>query len=878
MKINFEKLEHQQLAINKVISLFKDNQNGFKNNNIIFSNHLTLSKEKVLNNYKELMELDDNSDIHPELDFTIEMETGTGKTLTYIETGLKLNKEYGLTKFIILVPSIAIREGVLKTFEITKEYLKKEFNNIPYNYFLYDSKNLSLVKEFIQSNQLQFMIMTIDSFNKDSNILNKYSDSFGSIPIDSLKQIKPILIIDEPQNFEGNSSKEAIKNIDYLFTLRYSATHKNNYNMLYKLDSFDAYRLGLVKEIEVLSVVEKNNSNNSIYLSFNEIKSSKKSIKAQINIFDKNNKLKKLFVEIDDDLSIYNELYKGYKIKSISNQEIEFYNDKTIEIGKKIGHENTINKDTIMKSQIIETIKEHINKEKTYLVKGIKVLSLFFIDKVDNYQKENGKIKQYFNECIQELLKDSKYKEHIETYYKDLNKIHNGYFSKKDTTGKTLEDKDTYNLIMKDKEKLLSIDEPLRFIFSHSALREGWDNPNVFQICTLNETLSEMKKRQEIGRGLRICVDKEGNRIYDEYDSDNNKITSYNTLTIIANENYEEFTKKLQKEMEEESGKKISDVKSIIKNKNNSKKIIRNGNIDNKFFKELWGKISYKSYYEINNNDNFNVETENLVSKIIAELNKENHIKIIKDIKNNKISITKTKTLKFENNQLKDIELVKTASGIELKKIIKNSINFYNVINTISLNTGFKNDDIKNILFSLNQEYKEYLFINENDFINKISNQINTCLEDLFINENDFIKFNKSNEEFSIDIFEKEFNTYVDSIYKTEDFFEKVLYDNIIFDSKIEESFIKELSINENVKFFIKLPNKFKINTLLNEKYNPDWAIVSNDNKIDIIETKSIDKNTGKPILDDKEKIKTLCGKLHFNLENIDYKIGESFK
>ncbi len=552
LKIKFNpNMEYQLGAIDSTIGIFNGQAKtdgtfvevGGGNDEILdfrstlIRNVLTISEEDILENLRYIQKGNDleKSEKLEGMNFSIEMETGTGKTYTYLRSVFELNKKYGFKKFLIVVPSVAIREGVLKTIEMTKEHFKEHFENVPFNHFVYDGGKLSNVRSFAVSNEISIMIINIDSFNKDSNIFNRYDDRIQGKPSDFVTSVNPILILDEPQNMESDKAKEALSSLSPLFTLRYSATHRNVYNLVYKFGAVEAYNQGMVKQIEVSSVyADKDYS--GVYLKLNGFKATSTKISAKIEMYVKSANGEKIEkkekpVEKNSDLFVLSGglgSYEGFIVDTIdsANEYVSFTNSVRIESNQTMGGYP----DEIKRTQIQETIKEHFEKERRLRPKGIKVLSLFFIDRVASYAEDDGFIRKAFIEEFEELKKDPVFGGIIKDL--DIDNIHNGYFARgskgeaKDTNGSTKADDDAYNLIMKDKERLLSLDEPLRFIFSHSALREGWDNPNVFQICTLNETHSVIKKRQEIGRGLRICVDNSGDRNYDR---------EINHLTIIAN-------------------------------------------------------------------------------------------------------------------------------------------------------------------------------------------------------------------------------------------------------------------------------------------------------------------------------------------------------
>lgn len=602
MKLKFDStLDYQQEAIAAVVDVFKgqmakqslftvaavgDEQTslGFGGQHQQMTlgqgigNRLELDKEDLLKNI-HAVELRHGLAVSDcpgtELNLDIEMETGTGKTYVYLRTLLELNKSYGFTKFIIVVPSIAIKEGVKKTIDITREHFRAIYANVNYDAFVYDGKHVEKIRDFAVSSGIQIMVITISAFQNDLNLINRYNDKkFGeSKPIDLVRETRPIVIIDEPQSSISTDDRvDAVRSLNPLCTIRYSATPVRVENKLYKLDAIASFEKNLVKGIEVESFAVKD-AHNDAYLLLKSVNNKKMPITARIEMDVQNRsgnvQRKTVTVKQGDDLyekSGGREIYEGYIVKDIycqaGNEYVDFTSKSDIlRIGQLLG---SVEDDTMKKQQIRATIEEHLNKELSLNPKGIKVLSLFFVDRVANYRQYDtegkpvkGKYAQWFEEIYNEVIQKPKYHDLFHSLHHEEDEaelVHDGYFSSdkgkkdepgkwKDTKGDTAADDSTYNLIMKDKERLLSFDEKVRFIFSHSALKEGWDNPNVFQICTLNETKSPIKKRQEIGRGLRLCVNQEGERQYEP---------GLNILTVMANESYEEFAGTLQKEYEED--------------------------------------------------------------------------------------------------------------------------------------------------------------------------------------------------------------------------------------------------------------------------------------------------------------------------------------
>lgn len=610
MKIKFRpNLDYQRDAIASVVDIFEgqkvyqdclddvEHQSGADPLGI--GNQLNLQVDELLKKVREI-QLRNGLEASQALDgmnFSIEMETGTGKTYVYLRTIFELHKKYGFTKYIVVVPSIAIKEGVYKTLQITGQHIRSLYDNVRYDFFVYDSQKLGQVRSFANSDCVQIMVINIDAFRKSfkepesldkANIIHRPHDAMtGRRPIEFIQATNPIVIIDEPQSVDTTSkSRDAIASLNPLCTLRYSATHKERYNQVYRLDAVDAYERNLVKQIEVIGI-DRKATHNQPYVRMIGVSNKKSPISAQVELDVQQRggqvqRTKKVVKAGDDlcELSGGREIYADYVIDEIrcepGRESIRFTNQPTmLERGQAIGD---FGQDIAKRLQIRNTIQAHLDKELRLVPRGIKVLSLIFIDRVANYRGYDedgnpcpGKYARIFEEEYLQLIAQPKYSAVLKGMDLDaaIEGIHDGYFAidkKKDAkgaarlkesrgSGTASADESAYQLIMRDKEKLLSLDSKLRFIFSHSALKEGWDNPNVFQICTLNESASVTKKRQEIGRGLRIAVDQSGERV---------EGFEVNTLTVIANESYEAFATKLQKELEDEVGIRFGIVETQL--------------------------------------------------------------------------------------------------------------------------------------------------------------------------------------------------------------------------------------------------------------------------------------------------------------------------
>lgn len=564
------------------ISLYGEQDfTGYNNKQVVLYDDII--KENLIRVQRK-NQIEPSAKLEGKFNLTIEMETGVGKTYTYIKTMFELNKRYGWSKFIVVVPSVAIREGVYKSFDMTKEHFIEEYGK-KIRYFIYNSSDLTKIDKFANDSGINVMIINSQAFNsrgKDARRIYMKLDSFRSRrPIDVIAATNPILIIDEPQSVEGAATKERLKEFNPLVTLRYSATHKKDsiYNMVYRLDALEAYNKRLVKKIAVKGISVTGTTATESYLYLEKINlSGDHPPTATLEFEIKGAKgVRKVSRIIRERYNLYEQSggldeYKGYTVAKISGltNSVEFTNGVVLYAGDVVG---SVNESHIRRIQIRETIKSHLERERQLFYQGIKVLSLFFIDEVAKYKQYdesgnavNGEYADVFEEEYNEALKEWQLSIGDEDYLKYLNGIkatdtHAGYFSidKKSnriTNSKIVDkkenisdDADAYDLIMKDKERLLDRKEPVRFIFSHSALREGWDNPNVFQICTLKQSGSEVRKRQEVGRGLRLCVNSNGERMDSNVlEGDVHKV---NVLTVIANESYDSFAKQLQSEIAE---------------------------------------------------------------------------------------------------------------------------------------------------------------------------------------------------------------------------------------------------------------------------------------------------------------------------------------
>ncbi len=875
MKLIFDpNQQYQQDAIKSVVSIFEGQP--IEDSLLQFSlrqkymadkipgvgNNLLISDDQIFKNLQAVQQTNNlpmSGEVNG-MNFSVEMETGTGKTYVYLRTIYELFSLYGFKKYVIVVPSVAIREGVLKNLKITHDHFQNLYDNVPVNYKIYDSSKVSALRGFATGNYIEILVMNIDAFAKDENIINRPNDKLsGQKPVEFIRTTRPVVIVDEPQNMETEKRKKAIAGLNPLCTLRYSATHRDLYNLVYSLNPVKAYDLGLVKQIVVDSITEED-SFNYAFVSLDEIRTSRTKVTARVSI-DVNEpagvKRKHVFVKVGDDLfklSGERDIYAhGHLVEEIDaiNECLSLSNGTILYKGQSQGGMN----DQALKFQMRRTIEEHLRKEKSLAEKGIKVLSLFFIDKVANYRSYDqqgkpvpGKYVSWFEEIYSDLVRQPAFRE-MDNF--PVGQIHDGYFSTdkkgrlKDTSGETKADDDTYRLIMQDKERLLDISTPLRFIFSHSALREGWDNPNVFQICTLNETRSEIKKRQEIGRGLRLAVDQTGNRVHDR---------NINQLLVVANESYEDFARDLQKEIEEECG---VEFKSRIKNKNQRIQVkYRKGFEADPLFLSIWEKIRHKTRYQVD------YDTDELVRQASREISR------LPAIKSPVIRSTK-------------VRVDMTDSGIETQ-YVGDRIESYDgysweipdILGYIQARTELTRTTIRDILVESGRT--EDVTINPQLFLDLSVQAIKKTLHHLMI---DGIKYQKiGSEHYSMTLFEsEELETYMNEFFHKVQDPEKTIFQNYIpLDSGVENRFARDCESSEQVRFYFKLPAWFKIFTPIGS-YNPDWAVVfENDQRIYFVaETKDTGTSPvdfSKLTMDEQLKIK--CGQAHFRqFAGVEYKV-----
>ena len=903
MKLQFDANQDFQLqAIQATVDLFTgqpgasqhgvtmaDNElSSLKLNEVGLANQRVISDEQWLKNLQKVQmngELPVSEKLEHLLDevgnaiggfpnFTVEMETGTGKTYVYLRSIHELHRTYGFKKFVIVVPSIAIREGVLKSLQITTEHFQTLYDYERVEFTVYDSARVNQLRNFALSDALQILVINIDAFAKDSdehskarrkgNVINQRRET-GIKPIEFIQASSPIVILDEPQNLETENRKQAIARLNPLCTLRYSATHRDAYNLIYKLDPVRAYDLGLVKQISVDSVLDLS-STNQAFIEVENFTTGARSISAKATIWvNQKTGPKKKRVTLKNGTDLYQlsqqrEIYRdGFIVNEIDAGEgfVRFANDVTARIG--VAHGNF--SESILKLQIEATVRRHFEKAVKLERQGIKVLSVFFIDRVASYRVYNddgsttlGPFGRWFETLFQQYASKPEY---AGLYDLTVDTVHNGYFARDkrsvspygETDHRTKSDAETgaFELIMRDKERLLDRDEPLRFIFSHSALREGWDNPNVFQICTLAEASSEIRKRQEIGRGLRLCVDQSGQRVFNR---------QINRLTVIANESYEDFARQLQTELEEAG---VEFKPDLIRDEKKKVQIrLRKGYQTDTRFLELWRRIQQRTRYRVR------YTTTELIKRAAHSIKEGMPV-----LRKPAIALSRAEL------DVTDRGIVGIQTGYRTETVEADFV-MPDFVSQVQGRTGLARSTVARILLESGrlQDARN----NPQGFIEHVAERINDQKRELLVSGVEYMTLDGAVYEMhrfeNSDLAEFFENNLIE--VKNQ---EKTLFSHIVIDSHSgpEQEFAKACENNDDVLFYIKLPDWFRIDTPVGQ-YNPDWALVyQNYGQLYFVaETKSTTGNTGvqDSLLRPMEQLKIECGKRHFrNFENVQFRV-----
>ncbi len=963
MKLHFEPdLDYQHAAINAVCDLFRGQEicrteftvtlrpeelsYETERGDIGIGNKLSLLDDELLANLHDVQLRNgvSPSESLESGDFTVEMETGTGKTYVYLRTIFELNRRFGFNKFVVVVPSVAIKEGVYKSLQIMEDHFRTLYANVPFEYFLYDSSKLGQVRNFATSPSIQIMVVTVGAINKQdvNNLYKETEKTGGEKPIELIRQTRPILIVDEPQSVDGGlvgRGKEALGLMNPLCTLRYSATHVDKHNMVYRLDAVDAYDRKLVKQIEVAAAgVEA--GHNKPYVRLMSVSNKRGVISAKVELDVQTAtgvRRQEKTVQDGDDLqqTTGRPIYEGCRVGEIRVQRGKEFlelrvpgGEHFLKIGEAYGGVEPL---TLQREMIRRTIKEHLDKELRLAPLGIKVLSLFFIDSVERYRQtdaDGNAVKGDYAMIFEEEYRRLASHPDCRSLFKGVDvataaaEVHEGYFSidKKggwtDTAENNQANRDSaeraYNLIMKDKEKLLSFSTPLKFIFSHSALKEGWDNPNVFQICSLREMGTDRARRQTIGRGLRLCVNQNGERL---------RGFDVNTLTVIAMEEFEQFAENLQKEIEQDTGIRFGIVEkhqfagiAITAEDGESKPIGFEKS------KRLWEYLCNEKYVDAKGkvqdslrtaikNETLTVPEEfrpvvtqvrDILRKLAGRLeiknaDKRNVIKPRQAVLNSeefkslwdRVKHKTTYRVHFDNDSLirtctkaiqeappitktrlvwRKADLAIGRSGVAATEtgssapvvLDEHEIELPDVLTDLQDKTQLTRRTIATILTHSGRlnDFKR----NPQQYIQLVSQAINKAKRLAII---DGIKYQRLGDEhyYAQELFEnEELTCYLENSLAAT----KSVYDRVAFDSGTEAKFAEELDKNEAVKVFAKLPGWFKVPTPLGS-YNPDWAVlveIDNTQRLYfVVETKS---TLFDDELRDREGAKIECGKEHF--------------
>ena len=972
MKLHFEpNLDYQLQAIEAVCDLFRGQEicrteftvtkqalgvaflPGMESD-LGVGNRLTLLDDQLL---KNLHEIQLRNGLAPSAaltsgDFTVEMETGTGKTYVYLRTILELNKRYGFTKFVIVVPSIAIKEGVYKTLQITEEHFKALYAGVPFDYLLYDSSKLGQVRNFATSAQVQIMVVTVGAINK-KDVNNLYKDSEktgGERPIDLVKATRPIVIVDEPQSVDGGLAgrgKEALDAMNALCTLRYSATHVDKHHMVYRLDAVDAYEKRLVKQIEVASATVED-AHNKPFVRLVKVKNQRGAISARVELDVQTAsgvKRQEITVQDGDNLeqTTGRALYADCRIGEIrvakGNEYLELRvpgGEEYLPPGQARGDVDAL---AVQREMIRRTIREHLDKEKRLRPQGIKVLSLFFIDVVARYRQYDGDgnaVKGDYARIFEEEYRRAASLPDYNTLFKEVDlthateEVHNGYFSidKKGGWTDTAENNQAnldnaeraYNLIMKEKEKLLGFETPLKFIFSHSALREGWDNPNVFQICTLRDIQTERERRQTIGRGLRLCVNQQGERI---------RGFEVNTLTVVAMESYEQFAENLQKEIEEDTGirfgivepyqfaaitvvapdgdtaplgveqskalwehlKAAGYIDSKGKVEDSLKRALKDGTLTvpepfvpqldqiTQVLKKLAGRLEIKNADErrqvhtrqaVLHSPEFKALWDRIKHKTTYRVQFDNEQLIESCIR----ALWDAPAIPKTRLQWRKADIAIGKAGVEATEtdgaatvvLDEADIELPDLLTDLQDRTQLTRRSICRILTGSQRldDFKR----NPQAFIELAAEAINRRKRLAVV---DGIKYQRLGDEYyyAQELFEQEELTgYLRNLLDAG----KAVYEQVVYDSETERAFADQLEKNAAIRVYAKLPGWFTVPTPLGS-YNPDWAVLvqrDGDERLYlVVETKS---GLFTEDLRDQESAKNECGKAHFRA----LRVGES--
>ncbi|PSS43716.1 DEAD/DEAH box helicase [Arthrobacter woluwensis] len=893
MELTFDATQpHQLAAVDAVVELFSGQplaQGSFgtalEEEGVLFSgggvgNRLAIPPEQILENLRAVQGRAEN--FVPEeardeslrsLDFSVEMETGTGKTYVYLRTIRQLRERYGWRKFIIVVPSVAIREGVLQSLRAMDGHFAELFDHQSLDAWVYDSKDISRIRSFNRDSELKVLIMTLASFNKAGNVLYKDLEGLGR-GISLLAETRPIVILDEPQKMESRKSKEALRQLRPLFTLRYSATHKDRHHQLYTLDPVRAYDLGLVKQIVVRSVLQEHDPNRAGIL-VRSVDADRGGVSATVEIDVRaGDGVARRTVRLDragqdlQELSGGLERYATWVVEDIhaGAGEVTFANDRVLRVGERTG----VDRDSLMKAQLRATVESHLQHEVLVRRKfpepgrRVKVLSVVFIDRVANYTgggDQEPKIRRWFEEAYSELAAQPRF---AGLGLPEVDAVHTGYFATdragrpRDTSGTTADDQTAYDEIMRDKTKLLEHGNPRRFIFSHSALREGWDNPNVFQICTLNESVSVDRKRQEIGRGLRLPVHENGERCFDP---------AVNRLTVIANEHYDDFARALQAEIEEETGVtfdggRIRDQRAQVHVEVPELTALA----DDPAFRALWRSINPRTRYEVS------LDAGTLRADVVARLRREPAVSAPRLVVGDAVlGMTRGGPGAAGGVDARMVHGFQDAGQVDTEPRIPD------VLGHLQRETGLTRATLAGLVTASGRA--EELTVNPQAVLDLLVRVVNESRRALMVQG---IRYHRVDEpehaEWPLEIL-RDLDGEADARHVVD--VEGSIVSHVRVDSEVERDFARGLDdrfadgdADGDVKLFLKLPPRFRIPTPVGG-YNPDWAVLKmelRDGRLRdvavVAETKSTHRQDA---LRPEEQRKMACGRAHFAALGVRY-------
>jgi type III restriction enzyme len=887
--------QYQRDAINSVVELFagqdavdqslvplglggvQDTLEGFQE--VVFGNTLSLDPTTIETNLRRVQDRPVAQDegepvaVIPDayrreftgepnhLDFSVEMETGTGKTYVYLRTIAELRLKYGFTKFVIVVPSVAIREGVLSNLRLLKEHIRDQYDGLQYDAYVYDSSHLTRVRQFATSSHLQIMVINIDSFTKETNVINRPTDAMnGYAPIEFLRACQPVVVMDEPQNMETPIRQEAIRSLAPIFKLRYSATHRDLKHLVYRLTPVDAYDLRLVKRIGVLSIT-KDDDLNDAYVEVTKINATPGSVTATVKIYKatkQGTKATQIMLRKDDDLfelSGGRDVYMGWAVEDIHATHdgalgyVEFGNGHRAWEGASGGSAG----DQHQRLMIRQAVESHFEKElqlklqerRKTISAPLKPLTLFFIDRVANYHPADGKFRSWFEQEYASVKAHAKFRA---LAMPDVSVVHDGYFATsargvpKDTTfGRDTKDTEgAFERIMQNKEKLLGFEEPLRFIFSHSALVEGWDNPNVFTICNMQDGRTEMRKRQQVGRGLRLPVMANGERCH---------VDDINLLTVIAHEDFSKFAGDLQKEIEDETGVSFDGRISNLKT-DKIRLQLKEAVLSDPIFKKLWDRISRKTTYELR------FQSDDVVAEAVERIHAMEPLESVK-FRVAKVAVD----MKAEGVVAGD---ARDRGTVE----VEGAQRLPDVVGELTRRVALSRATIVRILKAIDN--LDQVKVNPAVFIDRVGDAINQALYDQAAQG---IVYSPSGDDrWTAELFKSAHQD--ETVAKTEFVVpvQKSVTDKIVCDSGVEVQWATYFEAQDNIPLFLKLPGWFLVPTPLGN-YNPDWAFVRKEEAGHYLYLVRESKGTDKleALQWEAEGWKIKFGKAHFNALNVDY-------